>query len=142
MIYGRTKFVPSSCQKWKDTLKFNNLPQLLTASSFSNNATNSDLVRLKSRAAPFVRDGINFTPTLMSPKTAAECFEGNAKIQWLDQENYWCHLCQEPFSNANIHIGEREHQCMSFFVYLYAMYPHREERGWSAKQVLAEATFH
>jgi hypothetical protein len=122
--YGRTKVFPASCQTWQKLMKSNNLPASLTSSSFSKAKhsyySNAELGRLPqcshSRQTPHVRDGILFTPELLHPETAPEIFEGNAKFQWVDDEAGWCHLCQEAVSNAFIHIGEREHQCMSIFV--------------------------
>ena len=139
-LYGRRRGFPPQSNDWMTTLQSNNLPARFTQSSFNKdlNCSNAEMVRIKSRSPPFVRDGMMFEPEMIDQKTSPECFEGNAKFQWLSSDG-WCHLCQEPFSNASIHVGEREHQCMSVFVFLYTIFPHRARNQWSAKRVLAEA---
>ena len=61
-----------------------------------------------------------------------DIFEGNGKQQWLDADLSWCHLCQEPVSDRGVHVGDRDHINIGYFVYLSTLWP----RTWSAKQVL------
>jgi hypothetical protein len=59
-------------------------------------------------------------------------FEGNAKDQWIDNNIGFCHLCQEPTGTSLNHVGDRDHACMCYFLYLYSLYP----RTWSTREIV------
>lgn len=62
-----------------------------------------------------------------------DVFEGNTKHNWIDEQNGFCHLCQEATGlTTGIHLADREHVCLGLFLYLASLYP----RTWSATEVL------
>jgi len=53
-----------------------------------------------------------------------DCFDGNSKSMWVDNDAGWCHLCNEPFgTNLGVHMGDRDHGCLGLFLLLYSQYP-------------------
>lgn len=65
-----------------------------------------------------------------------DCFEGNAKHQWVDMDKSWCHLCDEPVGGSlGVHLGDRDHVCMGLFLLLHSQYP----RAWDPRRVLDAA---
>ncbi|KAG5481956.1 hypothetical protein LSCM1_05668 [Leishmania martiniquensis] len=53
-------------------------------------------------------------------------FEGLNRNVWVDSRRSFCHLCQEPVSNATSHCSDRDHSSLLFFLLLYTAYPRHD----------------